>query len=176
MRFDCAPLRSARESSQGKDINMRAIRVFILGVFFGVYLKWIIDEIYTRDNLRMIAKENMRLRDRLQHMEGAQSLERKSVQPARPTPQPDQRPVPTATPKPARRASTSTRDDLKKIKGIGPVMEKKLNAAGVTTYEQFARLTTQQLQNILGISKRVQQSADNLISQAKKLVQEKSKR
>jgi predicted flap endonuclease-1-like 5' DNA nuclease len=155
---------------------MRAIRVFILGVFFGVYLKWIIDEIYTRDNLRMIAKENMRLRDRLQLTEEAQSLERKSVQRASPTPQPDQRPAPPATPKPARRASTFTRDDLKKIKGIGPVMEKKLNAAGVNTYEQFARLTTQQLQNILGISKRVQQSADNLISQAKKLLQEKSKR
>jgi large subunit ribosomal protein L21 len=124
----------------------------------------------------MIAKENMRLRDRLQLTEEAQSLERKSVQRASPTPQPDQRPAPPAPAKPARRASTFTRDDLKKIKGIGPVMEKKLNAAGVNTYEQFARLTTQQLQNILGISKRVQQSADNLISQAKKLLQEKSKR
>ena len=154
---------------------MRAIKVFILGVFFGVYLKWIIDEIYTRDNLRMIAKENMQLRDRMQRLEGAKSPERKSVQRTSPPPQPDQRHAPAATASPARRASTSTSDDLKKIKGIGPVMEKKLKTAGVNTYEQFARLTTQELQNILGISKRVQQSADNLISQARKL-QQKSKR
>ena len=91
-----------------------------------------------------------------------------------PTPQPDQRPAPVAAPKPARR--TAAKDDLKKIKGIGPVMEKKLNAAGVSTFEQFSRLTTQELQNILGISKRVVQSADNLITQARKLAQAKSKR
>jgi predicted flap endonuclease-1-like 5' DNA nuclease len=147
---------------------MRAIRVFILGVIFGVYLKWIIDEIYTRDHLRMIADENAQLKDRLQLLEGARSVQR-----VNPTPQPDQRPVPVAAPKPPRR--TSPKDDLKKIKGIGPVMEKKLNAAGINTYEQFSRLTTQQIQNILGISKRVVQSADNLITQAKKLAQQKSK-
>lgn len=153
---------------------MRAIKVFILGVVFGVYLKWIIDEIYMRDNLRVIANENMQLRDRLNLLERPKSLETKSVQRIRSTPQPDQRPVPSATSKPARRAST--KDDLKKIKGIGPVLEKKLNAAGVNTYDRFSRLTTQELQNILGISKRVQQSADNLVNQAKKLAQQKSKR
>lgn len=148
---------------------MRAIRVFILGVIFGVYLKWIIDEIYTRDHLRIIANENSQLRDRIQLLEQPRPLETRPIMQTAPTPQPDQRPAPVATPKPARR--TSTKDDLKKIKGIGPVMEKKLNAAGVNTYEQFSRLTTQELQNILGISKRVVQSADNLITQAKKLAQ-----
>lgn len=145
---------------------MRAIRVFILGVIFGVYLKWIIDEIYTRDNLRRIANENTDLRDRLQLLEEARSVPRMT-----PTPQADQRPAPVPAPTPARPAST--RDDLKKIKGIGPVMERKLNAAGVNTFEQFSRLTSQELQNILGISKRVVQSADNLITQAKKLAQQK---
>jgi large subunit ribosomal protein L21 len=163
---------------------MRAIRVFILGVIFGVYLKWIIDEIYTRDHLRMIADENTQLKDRLLLLEGARSmprvnptpnpLETRPIMQTSPTPQPDQRPAPVATPKPARRAAS--KDDLKKIKGIGPVMEKKLNAAGVNTYEQFSRLTTQQLQNILGISKRVVQSADNLITQAKKLAQQSRSR
>ena len=147
---------------------MRAIRVFILGVISGVYLKWIIDEIYTRDHLKMITNENTQLRDRLQLLEEARSAQRLNQ-----TPQPEQRPAPVATPKAPRR--TSTKDDLKKIKGIGPVMEKKLNAAGVNTFEQFSRLTTQQLQNILGISKRVVQSADNLITQAKKLAQGKAR-
>lgn len=146
---------------------MRAIRVFILGVFFGVYLKWIIDEIYTRDHLRMIANENVQLRDRIQLLERPTPLETRPIMQTSPTPQPDQRPAPAAASKPARR--TSGKDDLKKIKGIGPVLEKKLNAAGVTTFEQLSRLTTQELQNVLGISKRVVQSADNLISQARKL-------
>ena len=153
---------------------MRAIRVFILGVFFGVYLKWIIDEIYTRDNLRMIANENAQLRERIQLLERPKPLETRPIMQTTPTPQPDQRPAPAAPTRSMRRAST--KDDLKKIKGIGPVMEKKLNDAGVNTYEQFARLTTQELQNILGISKRVVQSADNLITQAKTLAQEKAQR
>lgn len=150
---------------------MKAMRVFILGVIFGVYLKWIIDEIYARDHLRMIANENTQLRDRLSLLEQPKPLETRPIMQTAPTPQPDQRPAPVATPKPARR--TTARDDLKKIKGIGPVLEKKLHAAGVTTYQQLSRLTTQELQNILGISKRVVQSADNLISQAKKLAQKK---
>jgi predicted flap endonuclease-1-like 5' DNA nuclease len=145
---------------------MRAIKVFILGVICGVYLKWIIDEIYVRDNLRLIATENLQLRDRIKLLEQPKSLETKSIQ--RVTP------APASTSKPAQRAPR--KDDLKKIRGIGPVMEKKLNAAGINTYEQFSRLTTQQLQNIFGLSKRVVQSADNLISQAKKLAQQKSKR
>ena len=152
---------------------MRAIKVFILGLIFGVYLKWIIDEIYVRDNLRMIANENIQLRDRVKLLDQHRSPETRSVQRTTPVPQPDQRPAPAPTPKPAQRAPR--KDDLKKIRGIGPVMEKKLNAAGVNTYEQFSRLTTQQLQNILGLSKRVVQSADNFITQAKKLAQQKSK-
>jgi predicted flap endonuclease-1-like 5' DNA nuclease len=152
---------------------MRVIKVFLVGLIYGWFLRWIIDEIYVKDNLRMIANENRQLRDRLKLLEQPRSLEAKSVQRSSPTPQPDQRPAPAATPRPGRRASS--KDDLKKIKGIGPVMEKKLNAAGVHTYEQFARLTTQQLQHILGISKRVRQSADNLIGQAKKLAQKNMK-
>jgi predicted flap endonuclease-1-like 5' DNA nuclease len=153
---------------------MRAIKVFILGVIFGVYLKWIIDEIYTRDNLRMIANENLRLRDRIRLLDQPRSPETRSVQRSTPVPQPDQRPAPASTRRPAQRASR--KDDLKKVKGIGPVMEKKLNAAGIHTYEQFARLTTRDLQNILGISKRVVQSADNLLNQAKKLAQQSRSR
>jgi large subunit ribosomal protein L21 len=81
---------------------------------------------------------------------------------------------PTPEAKPADR--TSARDDLKAIKGVGPALEKKLNAAGVTTYDQLSRLTTAELQTILGISKRVTQSADNLLTQARKFAQQKAKR
>ena len=58
------------------------------------------------------------------------------------------------------------------IKGIGPKMEQKLNDAGVYTFDQMSRLTTAQLQAVLGLSKKVVQSSDNFLSQAKKLAEE----
>ena len=40
-------------------------------------------------------------------------------------------------------------DDLRLILGIGPVNAATLNAAGVTTFEQLASLTVQQIQDIM---------------------------
>tara|TARA_B100000508_G_scaffold141092_1_gene146395 strand:- start:49640 stop:51418 length:1779 start_codon:yes stop_codon:yes gene_type:complete len=39
-------------------------------------------------------------------------------------------------------ASADEKDDLKKINGLGPVMETKLNEIGVFTYAQLAKMTT----------------------------------
>jgi predicted flap endonuclease-1-like 5' DNA nuclease len=64
------------------------------------------------------------------------------------------------------------RDDLKMIKGVGPQIEKKLNTAGVYTFDQMSRLTTEQLQAILGVSRRNVQNADNLINQARKFAED----
>lgn len=158
---------------------MRVLRVFFLGFVYGWWMKWIIDQIYTKDNLRMITNENAQLRDRIKTLEAPQSLEPLSVQRSEPTftpPTPTPRPQPVRTPSPSTTRSTSRKDDLKLIKGIGPQLEKKLNSAGITTFNQMARLTTTELQSILGISKRVVQSADNLISQAKKFARENARR
>ena len=38
-------------------------------------------------------------------------------------------------------AATQTPDDLKKITGVGPVLEKKLNAMGLFTFQQIAKMT-----------------------------------
>lgn len=58
--------------------------------------------------------------------------------------------VPVAAATPAKKAApkkatpakaapeTAAADDLKKLSGVGPALEKKLNAAGVTTYAQVA--------------------------------------
>ncbi len=37
--------------------------------------------------------------------------------------------------------STQTADDLKKVNGIGPVMEKKLNEIGIFTFDQVSKMT-----------------------------------
>lgn len=149
---------------------MRVVKVFFLGFLYGWFMKWIIDEIYTKNKYRMITNENVLLKERIKLFEQPRSLESKSVQRT-----PPQRVEPVPTSKPVRRTA-SAKDDLKKIKGVGPQMEKKLNDAGVNTFEQMSRLTTTDLQNILGISKRVVQSADNLITQAKKFAQQNSRK
>ncbi|MCA9906417.1 MAG: DUF4332 domain-containing protein, partial [Anaerolineae bacterium] len=51
---------------------------------------------------------------------------------------------PKAEAKP-RRAKSADRDDLKRIEGIGPKMEKALNAAGIETFARLAEATDAEL-------------------------------
>jgi len=44
----------------------------------------------------------------------------------------------------------STVDDLQDIRGIGPVISRKLNDAGIFTFAQLAELTIAQLEEIVG--------------------------
>lgn len=39
-------------------------------------------------------------------------------------------------------------DDLKKIKGVGPVLEKKLHALGITTYAQICNWTSDDIERV----------------------------
>jgi small subunit ribosomal protein S2 len=61
-------------------------------------------------------------------------------------------------------------DDLKKISGVGPVLEKKLNALGVTQFEQIANLSDEDIEKIdtaLNFKGRI--SRDDWVGQAKAL-------
>ncbi len=67
-------------------------------------------------------------------------------------------------------SSTPTTDDLKKLSGVGPVMEKKLHDMGITSFEQIANLTKQEIHDIdakLGIKGKIE---DTWISEAKNLI------
>jgi len=44
---------------------------------------------------------------------------------------------------------TDKKDDLKVIKGIGPVLEKSLNELGITAYEQLAKMTIKDVTSVL---------------------------
>ena len=39
-------------------------------------------------------------------------------------------------------------DDLKKISGVGPVIEKKLHALGITKYAQVAAFTAEEIEKV----------------------------
>jgi predicted flap endonuclease-1-like 5' DNA nuclease len=69
-------------------------------------------------------------------------------------PREDKRELPASTPLVTQRIRYKTApghaDDLKKIKGIGPVIAKRLNQAGIYTYEQLADLTLDEFEEALG--------------------------
>jgi predicted flap endonuclease-1-like 5' DNA nuclease len=46
-------------------------------------------------------------------------------------------------------AKTDIKNDLKVIKGIGPVLEKSLNELNITSYEQIAKMTIKDMTNLL---------------------------
>ncbi|MEM6382688.1 MAG: 50S ribosomal protein L21 [Pseudomonadota bacterium] len=61
-------------------------------------------------------------------------------------------------------------DDLKKISGVGPVLEKKLNALGITTFAQVAAFTPEDIAKVddaLSFKGRIER--DNWLDQAAEL-------
>ena len=144
---------------------MKAFKVFILGLIYGWFVKIAFDRIYRDNEIEDIRNENASLKEYINSLESQlqpKSLESLSVKRTVTQPRKQSSPVQTATKK----------DDLKIIKGIGPAIEKKLNNAGVHTFDALARLTVEELETILGSTKRLVQEG-NLIPQAKKLAQQK---
>jgi len=70
----------------------------------------------------------------------------------RPRPQEDGRSF--ASPDPVQKIRYKTRprdaDDLKKLKGVGPVVEKQFNREGIYTFRQVADLTPDEFEDALG--------------------------
>jgi large subunit ribosomal protein L21 len=63
-----------------------------------------------------------------------------------------------------------TADDLKKISGVGPVLEKKLNALGITQYAQIMAFSADDIERVdavLDFKGRIER--ENWIEQAKTL-------
>jgi predicted flap endonuclease-1-like 5' DNA nuclease len=69
------------------------------------------------------------------------------------------------------RAEAGSKDDLKQIKGIGPVFEEKLNSLGIFTFEQISRLDDESIEAVESLTNfpgRVER--EDWIGQAKKLM------
>jgi predicted flap endonuclease-1-like 5' DNA nuclease len=149
---------------------MKVLRVFFVGLIYGWLMRWVVDKIFLEDNLRVLANENEILRQRIQ------TLEAPRLQQSRPASQPEPAPLPVENVEPVAVKGGGRvppqRDDLKMIKGIGPILEKKLNDAGIYTFDQLSRLTSDQLQAIFGESRRNLQNIDNLLNQARKFARE----
>ena len=144
---------------------MKAFKVFIFGLLYGWFIKIAFDRIYRDNDMEDIRNENTSLREYIRSMESklqARASEPKSITPSMPQPERSQfEPMPT----------TNIQDDLKMIRGIGPAIEKKLNNAGILTFEALAGLSVEELEHILGNARRLAQESD-LIKQAKKLAKQ----
>jgi predicted flap endonuclease-1-like 5' DNA nuclease len=121
---------------------------FVLGLLIGWLIEWLIDYFYWRR--RYGEREPVSVVDKA-------SLRRASSPPV------------VKSPAPARVVP----DDLKVIKGIGTVIERKLNEAGIYTFEQLGNLTPSGLRRILGNT--VERLADEeaLLRQARDLARRK---
>ncbi|WP_243612348.1 helix-hairpin-helix domain-containing protein [Shimia aestuarii] len=96
---------------------------------------------------------------------------------AEPAPAPEAAPAPAAEPAPAAApvetpvaAASTGPDDLKKLKGVGPKIEEKLNAAGVTSFAQIAAWDADdiaKMDDLLAFKGRI--ARDGWVEQAKTL-------
>lgn len=138
---------------------MKAFKVFVFGLLYGVFFKYAIDRIYRGNDMEDLQHENASLQEYIRTLES--NLQARRSEPERVAP-------PSAQPAP----SASQKDNLKVIKGIGPAIEKKLNGAGIYTFAALARLSVQELEGILGNASRLAQEG-NLIEQARQLAQQR---
>lgn len=126
---------------------MNPVFTFVLGLLIGWLIEWMIDYFYWR---RRDAEKAPEIRET--------SAVRRSASLDEPKSQPAARVVP---------------DDLKVIRGIGPVIERKLNDAGIYTFEQLGNLTVSQLRRILGNSIERLSDEEALLQQARDLARRK---
>ena len=127
---------------------MNTLFIFILGLLVGWLIEWVIDYFYWRR--RYAEKEVVYARQTTSESRAA--------------------PVNTVEARPAGKAAP---DDLKIVKGIGPVIERKLNDAGIYTFEQLGNLTVADLRRILGNVIERLSDEEALLQQARDLARRK---
>ena len=66
------------------------------------------------------------------------------------------------------------KDNLKDIKGIGKIIEERLNDAGVFTFKRLSELTQSEVERIIGRAQNLSDEVD-FIKQAKKMAKKKRK-
>lgn len=144
---------------------MGVIASIVLGLLIGWLAEWVIDWVYWRGRIRPIAEENARLaRDNADLKERVASMEAKvnrksQLAKTRPT------------------SDRTGKDNLQAIKGVGPVISKRLNEAGIYTFDELSRLTPDELQEIMGpLAKRFFPKQESILTQAKDFAEQKAQK
>jgi len=137
---------------------MNVVAMFVFGLLIGWLAEWAIDWFYWRGRITQIAKENTGLREQITSLEankGPRPLSAKGL------------PI----------TDKDGKDNFQAIKGIGPVFAKRLKYAGVTTFEQLSRLTSRELEGILGnLYKRFFSKQETILAQAREFAKQRAKK
>ena len=137
---------------------MNIAAMFVLGLLVGWLAEWAIDWFYWRGRIGPIAAENAELKERILSLE-AKKTKRSQLSKTRPT------------------SDRAGKDNLQAIRGVGPVISKRLNEAGIYTFEELSRLTPDELAEILGsLSKRFFPKQESILTQAKEFAQQKAQK
>jgi predicted flap endonuclease-1-like 5' DNA nuclease len=135
---------------------MNVLAALILGLLIGWLVEWAIDWYYWRNRIRPIAADNESLKERIAALEAERSKKRPSK-------------------KSRLLTDEAGNDNLQAIKGIGPAYSKRLNDAGITTFERLSKLTSQELEEILGsLYKRFFSKQESIRAQANEFAQLKA--
>jgi predicted flap endonuclease-1-like 5' DNA nuclease len=165
---------------------MTPIVAFISGLFIGWLIEWVIDWFYWRRRIKPYEDAAAECHSKVIDLEtelSASQYEVNSLQEKVNTlelekarlealSQQTQQELAAARAQVVNIQPTST-DNLEDIKGIGPVIARKLNDGGIHTFEQLAAQTPEYLRTLLGDA--VQRLADeeSLIAQAAQFAQQK---
>jgi len=144
---------------------MGVIASIVLGLLIGWLVEWVIDWFYWRGRMRPVVEENARLaQDNADLKERVASLEMKvgrksQLAKTRPT------------------SDRAKKDNLQAIKGVGPVISKRLNEAGIYTFEELSQLNANELEEIMGsLAKRFFPKQESILTQAREFAQHKQEK
>jgi len=144
---------------------MGVIASIVLGLLIGWLVEWVIDWFYWRGRMRPVVEENARLaQDNADLKERVASLEMKvgrksQLAKTRPT------------------SDRAKKDNLQAIKGVGPVISKRLNEAGIYTFEELSQLNANELEEIMGsLAKRFFPKQESILTQAREFAQQKTEK
>jgi predicted flap endonuclease-1-like 5' DNA nuclease len=137
---------------------MNIVAMFVLGLFLGWLAEWALDWYYWRGRLHRAANENAILQQRIRSLEAKKN------------------PIPLSAKK-IPIVDADGNDNFQAIKGIGPVYAKRLKEAGVLTFEQLSRMTSKQLEDVLGtLYKRFFSKEEQILAQAKEFARQRAQK
>ena len=142
---------------------MNILLALVLGLLIGWLVEWVIDWVYWRSRMRAAAEDNAKLAQENADLKGRISaLETKANRKSQ-----------LSKTKPVR--DKAGMDNLQAIRGVGPVIAKRLNEAGIYTFEEMAQLTPEELEEILGaLIKKFFPGEGKMIAQAKEFAGQKA--
>jgi predicted flap endonuclease-1-like 5' DNA nuclease len=144
---------------------MNVLATLVLGLLIGWLIEWIIDWFYWRARMRPLADEISRLEKENAHLQENAHLEEENTTLMREHKKLDEENSSLkerlldveaeinqikAAALIGHLLNKDGTHNLEAIKGIGPAFAKRLNAAGIRTFEQLGQLTSEDMEKILG--------------------------